>query len=56
MALREGEVYSCPNPECAVEIRVIRGAKPACTMENLPRCCCGSEMMLHQIAATGTEG
>ena len=56
MALNDGETYSCPNPDCAAEIRVIRGAKPSCTKADAPRCCCGSEMMLHQVAATGTEG
>jgi len=52
MALRKDEVYSCPNPECAAEIRVTRGAKPNCQQTKTPRCCCGSEMMLEPVAAS----
>jgi hypothetical protein len=44
MALREGEVYRCPDPECACEIRVPKGAQPGRGGNLNPRCCCGKEM------------
>ena len=28
MALKEGEIYQCPDPECDCEIKVTKGAAP----------------------------
>ncbi len=45
MALQEGEVYHCPDPDCGCEIEVTRGASdPAAAGAANPRCCCGREM------------
>ena len=51
MALKEGEVYACPNPDCAAEMRVTRSAKSSCQGTAIPRCCCGSQMVLQSVAA-----
>ncbi|MDQ6886905.1 MAG: hypothetical protein M3068_06380 [Gemmatimonadota bacterium] len=44
MALRRGELYRCPDPGCACEIQVTKGAEAGASGDNLPRCCCGKEM------------
>jgi hypothetical protein len=44
MALKEGEVYKCPNPDCGCEITVTKGAQPGGGGNQAPRCCCGMEM------------
>ena len=44
MALKEGEVYKCPEPNCGCEITVTKGAGPA-GGDQPPRCCCGKEMI-----------
>jgi hypothetical protein len=44
MALKEGEVYKCPNPNCGCEITVTKGAGPG-GGDQPPRCCCGKEMV-----------
>jgi hypothetical protein len=45
MALKEGEVYKCPNPDCGCEITVTKGAQPGGGGNQAPRCCCGMEMV-----------
>ena len=45
MALKEGEVYKCPDPNCGCEITVTKGAPPGKGGELAPRCCCGKEMV-----------
>jgi hypothetical protein len=45
MALTQGEVYKCPDPQCGCEITVTRGASPTCKGTELPRCCCGKTMV-----------
>lgn len=44
MALQQGEVYRCTNPECGCEITVTRGAAPGRGGNLNLRCCCGLEM------------
>lgn len=46
MALKQGEIYSCPDPNCGCEIQVTRGAAPTCSGTLSPRCCCGKDMLL----------
>jgi hypothetical protein len=55
MAIREGQTYSCPDPNCAAEVVVTRGAKPGCPGTFIPRCCCGKDMLLQTARATGTD-
>ncbi|MGH7792649.1 MAG: hypothetical protein ACREOB_10090 [Thermodesulfobacteriota bacterium] len=45
MALKEGEVYKCPDPNCGCEITVTKGAAPSKGGDLAPRCCCGKEMV-----------
>jgi hypothetical protein len=45
MALKEGEMYKCPNPDCGCEITVTKGAQPGGGGNQAPRCCCGMEMV-----------
>ena len=45
MALKEGEIYKCPDPNCGCEILVIKGAAPGKGGDLAPRCCCGKEMV-----------
>jgi len=44
MALKKGETYQCPDEDCGCEITVTKGSKPGGGGDELPRCCCGSEM------------
>ena len=44
MSFREGEVYRCPDPGCACELTVTRGAPPDCAGNRNPTCCCGQTM------------
>ena len=44
MALVEGEVYRCPDPQSGCEITVTRGAAPGHGGERYPTCCCGHAM------------
>lgn len=44
MALQQGELYRCPDSNCACEIQVTKGAKPGSGGDLNPRCCCGKEM------------
>jgi hypothetical protein len=44
MALKEGEVYRCPDPQFGCEVKVTRGAAPGKGGDLNPRCCCGKEM------------
>lgn len=46
MALKKGETYDCPNPDCNCQIQVTRSADPAGAGDESPRCCCGEEMEL----------
>lgn len=46
MALQEGQIWKCWNPDCGGEVRVIKSAR-AGKEGSLPiRCCCGNEMHL----------
>ena len=45
MALKEGEVYKCPDPNYGCEITVTKGAASSKDGELAPRCCCGKEMV-----------
>jgi hypothetical protein len=45
MALKEGEVYKCTDPQCGCEITVTKGAQPGDGGNQAPRCCCGMEMV-----------
>lgn len=44
MALRQGETYRCPDPDCGCEITVTKGARSGAGGDLNPRCCCGKEM------------
>ena len=44
MALRQGEVYRCPDANCGCEITVTKGAPETCKGQEQPRCCCGNTM------------
>ena len=51
MALKKGETYDCPNPDCGCQIQVLRSANPSAEgNDDNPRCCCGEEMQLHTTA------
>lgn len=45
MALKQGEVYSCPDTDCGCQVTVTRGARPDCAGNQNPHCCCGKEMV-----------
>ena len=53
MALKKGETYDCPNPDCGCQIQVTRSASATGGGDDNPRCCCGEEMQLH--ATTGSR-
>ncbi len=44
MALKDGERYRCPNPNCACEIQVTKGAQPVAGGDRNPTYCCGKTM------------
>lgn len=44
MALREGEVYRCPDPACGCEVTVTRSAVEGCAGRQNPTCCSGHPM------------
>ncbi|GGI01138.1 hypothetical protein GCM10007170_39890 [Arthrobacter liuii] len=44
MALQEGEIYRCPDEDCACEITVTKGAAPGHGRDRHPTCCCGHVM------------
>jgi hypothetical protein len=44
MALQEGEVYRCPDPQCGCEVTVTRSAAPGCPGDRNPTCCQGHVM------------
>ncbi len=44
MALKKGERYRCPDPDCGCEIEVTKGPEPGKGGDLNPRCCCGKEM------------
>lgn len=45
MAFKQGEVYRCPDAECACEVTVTKSAAPGKGGNSNPRCCCGKEMV-----------
>jgi hypothetical protein len=50
MAFKEGETYKCPDPKCACEITVTKGAASGGAASGKggsqnPHCCCGKEMV-----------
>lgn len=45
MAFQKGDVYQCPDPQCACEITVTRGAQPGGGGNQSPTCCCGKTMV-----------
>lgn len=44
MALREGEIYRCPDRACGCEVTVTRSAPDGCPGEQNPTCCSGHTM------------
>jgi hypothetical protein len=46
MAMLDGEIYRCPNPDCGCEIQVVKGMESEGMSSALPRCCCGTDMEL----------
>lgn len=44
MALREGEVYRCPDQSCGCEVTVTRSAAEGCPGQQNPTCCSGHTM------------
>ena len=44
MALREGEVYRCPDQDCGCEVTVTRSAAENCRGQENPTCCSGHTM------------
>jgi hypothetical protein len=44
MALKQGEIYRCPDPNCGCEVTVTKGAAAGKGGNLNPRCCCGKEM------------
>ncbi len=45
MALKQGEVYKCPDPECGCEVTVTKSAAARKGGNLNPRCCCGKDMV-----------
>ena len=45
MPFREGEVYRCPDPECACELTVTRTPHPGAGGDLAPTCSCGKAMV-----------
>jgi len=45
MALKQGEVYKCPDPECGCEVTVTRGTAHGKEGDLNPRCCYGKELV-----------
>jgi len=45
MGFQKGEKYRCPDINCGCEIEVTKGAAPGKGGDQLPRCCCGKEML-----------
>jgi hypothetical protein len=45
MAVKQGEVYKCPDPNCGCEITVTKGCALAKGGDLAPHCCCGKEMV-----------
>ncbi len=43
MALKEGEVYKCPDDNCGCEITVTKSTNDG--GNEAPRCCCGKPML-----------
>jgi hypothetical protein len=43
MALKEGDVYECPDPNCGCQVTVTKTGKDGGTAP--PRCCCGKAMV-----------
>jgi len=54
MALKKGETYDCPNPDCGCQVQVTRSANPSASGNDNPRCCCGEEMELRSAAPSRT--
>lgn len=44
----KGQRFRCPDPNCACEIDVTKGAPASCNGQSKPRCCCGRDMELIQ--------
>jgi len=45
MALKQGDVYKCPDSDCGCEVTVSKGSAPGKGGNQSPRCCCGNEMV-----------
>jgi len=45
MAIKEGEVYRCPDSNCGCEIAVTKSPAPGAGGDQAPRCCCGKPMV-----------
>lgn len=44
MALKQGEVYRCPDSTCGCEVTVTKGAAEGRGRDMNPVCCCGRSM------------
>lgn len=54
MAMKRGEKYQCPNPECGCEISVTKGSSSdSAHLE--PKCCCGEHMNLEKRGRNVSE-
>ena len=49
MALKQGEIYICPDAGCGCEITVTKAARLSKSGHE-HRCCCGREMALRTTA------
>lgn len=45
MALREGEVYKCPDAACGCEVAVTKTPAAGMGGDEPPRCCCDKAMV-----------
>jgi hypothetical protein len=54
MALKQGEVYKCLDPNCGYEITVTKGVAPGKGDDLAPRCC-SKEMEERKNIADGAE-
>ncbi len=45
MALKQDEVYRCPDPDCGCEVTVTKGVAPGKGGNQNPCCSCGKKMV-----------
>jgi len=44
MGWKQGDVFKCPDPNCACEVTVSKAPKPGMGGDQPPTCCCGKRM------------